>query len=265
MSSDSRIVLDARRLRIDAGECTLIDALDLALHQGEVVALLGKNGAGKTLLMHTLAGLREPAAGDVAIAGSSLGSMPRRAVARQLALMPQHSEDVFPASVLDTVMIGRHPHIDRFAWESKDDVERAREALALMDLVGFEGRDVLTLSGGERRRVAIAQCVVQDTPLMLLDEPTNHLDPHHQLDALELFRTLANQGRGILLSLHDVNFAARYADRCLLLYGDGRWELDESSLVLTPERLEALYGTPMRAIPWDDTTLYMPELRSRNP
>lgn len=265
MSAEATNVLRAVGLRVCAGDRTLIDGLDFELGQGEFVALLGKNGTGKTLLLHTLAGLRDAAAGGVSVGDQALGDISRRALARQLVLMPQHSDDVFPASVLDTVMIGRHPHIDRFGWESSADVQQATEALATMDLEGFAARDILTLSGGERRRVAIAQCLVQDTPLMLLDEPTNHLDPHHQLDALELMRSLADQGRGILLALHDVNFAARYADRCLLLHGDGRWELDDSTSVLTEERLEELYGTAMRAVPWQGTTLFVPELKARNP
>ena len=252
-------------LTVSVAGRTLVDDLGFELRQGELVALLGKNGAGKTLLLHTLAGLREPARGSVSAGNDDIAGLRRHELARRLVLMPQHSDDVFPATVLETALIGRHPHIDRFGWESERDLALANEALATMDLDGLAARDVLTLSGGERRRLAIAQCLTQDAPLMLLDEPTNHLDPQHQLDALELFGQLAETGRALLMSMHDVNFAARYADRCLLLYGDGRWELGETDDVLTPERLEALYGTAMHPLPWGGKQVFVPAVRERSP
>ncbi len=264
MSRPDDIRLTTKSLRVTVADRTLVDDLDFELAAGEVVALLGRNGAGKTLLLHTLAGLRDPAAGDLGLAEQAIDALGRQELARCLVLMPQHADDVFPATVLETALIGRHPHIDRFAWETAGDVQKARDALAAVDLAELESRDVSTLSGGERRRLAIAQCLTQEAPLMLLDEPTNHLDPQHQLDALELFRHLANQGRGLLMALHDVNFAARYADRCLLLYGDGSWETGQARDVLTPDRLEALYGTPMQALPWQDRQVFVPIVRERS-
>ena len=264
MSRPDDIRLTTTKLRVTVADRTLVDDLNFELGAGEVVALLGRNGAGKTLLLHTLAGLRAPAAGDVSLAAETIDALGRQDLARRLVLMPQHADDVFPATVLETTLIGRHPHIDRFGWETAGDVRKARDALAAVDLAELESRDVLTLSGGERRRLAIAQCLTQEAPLMLLDEPTNHLDPQHQLDALELIRRLANQGRGLLMALHDVNFAARYADRCLLLYGDGNWETGRTEDILTPDRLEALYGTPMQALPWQDRQVFVPVVRERS-
>ena len=111
------------------------------------------------------------------------------------------------------------------SWESQEDFDIARSALSAVDLEDLSARDVLTLSGGERRRLAIAQVLTQTPDLYLLDEPTNHLDPQHQLDALRLFRQQADEGAAVIASLHDVNLAVRFADRCLLLFGDGRWNL----------------------------------------
>jgi iron complex transport system ATP-binding protein len=236
---------------------TLVENLDLQIHAGQMLAVLGPNGVGKSLTLHTLAGLRTVDGGAATLDGQSVTDLSRQQVATRLALLPQYVEDVFPASVFDTVMIGRHPHIPRFQWETERDREIARESLRLVDLDDMPQRDIATLSGGERRRLAIAQVLTQSPEIYLLDEPTNHLDPQHQLDVLRIFRDKASSGAAVVASLHDVNLAARFADKCLLLYGDGRWELDDTRVVLTEQRLTELYATTMEAIPWRDTSLYV--------
>ena len=174
-----------------------------------------------------------------------------------LALLPQYTEDIFPATVFDTVMIGRHPHIGRLQWETADDRNIALDALARVDLDGFSDRDVLTLSGGERRRLAVAQVLTQQPSIYLLDEPTNHLDPQHQLDVLRLFSDRARAGDAIVASLHDVNLAARFADRCLLLFGDGRWVTGKSEEVLSEERLSELFATKIVTLPWEGQRVFV--------
>jgi len=261
MTSAAPTALTATGVTVAVDSRLLVDGLDLELRAGEIVALLGMNGAGKTLLLHTLAGLRPPRAGTVRLFDADIATLGRRDVATRLALLPQDSDDVFPASVLETVLVGRHPHVERFGWETGRDIALARDALAAVALDGLGDRNVLTLSGGERQRLAIAQCLTQDAPVMLLDEPTNHLDPHHQLDALELFRTRADGGKAVLMTLHDVNFAARYADRCLLLFGDGRWQLGPTDDVLSGETLEKLYGVAMETLPWKGRNVFMPAIR----
>jgi iron complex transport system ATP-binding protein len=236
---------------------TLVENLDLEIHAGDVLAILGPNGVGKTLTLHTLAGLKAADGGVAALDGKSVTELPRQKVATRLALLPQYIEDVFPATVFDTVMIGRHPHIPRFQWESEQDRNIAQESLKLVDLGDMPQRDIATLSGGERRRLAIAQVLTQSPDIYLLDEPTNHLDPQHQLDVLRIFRDKASSGAAVVASLHDVNLAARFADKCLLLYGDGRWELDETNAVLTEERLTELYATTMETVAWRDTNLFV--------
>lgn len=121
----------------------------------------------------------------------------------------------------------------------------------------FSARDIGTLSGGERRRVAIAQVLTQAPDVYLLDEPTNHLDPQHQLDILRVFEDKARAGAVVVASLHDVNLAVRYANRCLLLYGDGRWELGATGTVLDEVRLSELYATRMEAVNWRGRDIFM--------
>ena len=244
-------------IRVDVSGRTLVDALEFEAQRGELLAILGRNGAGKTLTLHTLAGLRSAASGQITVDGHDVFSAKRQVVAQRLALLPQHIDDIFPATVLDTAMIGRHPHIGRFQWESPDDIATGKAALAAVDLGDFASRDVLTLSGGERRRLAIAQVLTQQPDVYLLDEPTNHLDPQHQLDALRLFREKADAGAAVIASLHDANLAVRYADRCLLLYGDGRWDIGPMSEVLQEDRLTELYSTAMEAVDWRGTRLFV--------
>ncbi len=236
---------------------TLVENLDLEISAGEVLAVLGPNGVGKSLTLHTLAGLRAADGGVTSLDGQSMTELSRQLVATRLALLPQYVEDVFPASVFDTVMIGRHPHIPRLQWETERDRNIAEESLRLVDLGDMPHRDIATLSGGERRRLAIAQVLTQSPDIYLLDEPTNHLDPQHQLDVLRIFKDKAAAGAAVVASLHDVNLAARFADKCLLLYGDGRWELDATTTVLTEERLTELYAISMETVAWRDTRLFI--------
>jgi iron complex transport system ATP-binding protein len=212
--------------------------------------VLGRNGVGKTLTLHTLAGLRVPGGGTVTLEGRGLRAWPRRALARRLSLLPQSAEDPFPTTVLETALIGRHPHLGFWQWEGPAELELARRALADVDLAGFESRELGTLSGGERRRLAIATLLAQDPAVCLLDEPTNHLDPPHQLAVLELFRRRAADGGTVVASLHDATLAARFADRALLLHGDGTWQYGDCAEVLTPESLGALYGSAVAELSW---------------
>lgn len=236
---------------------TLVENLDLQVTSGDVLAVLGQNGAGKTRTMHTLAGLLAADSGRVELGGQPLETLKRQEVARRTALLPQYVDDVFPATVMETVLIGRHPHIGPLELESAKDREIALRSLQLMDLEGFADRDIATLSGGERRRVAIAQVLTQTPQLYLLDEPTNHLDPQHQLDVLKVFAAQAQNGAAVIANLHDVNLAVRFATRCLLLYGDGRWSSGDTSDVLDERRLTDLYGTPMEAVRWRERNIFM--------
>ncbi len=257
MQSSKRPLLESRNVRVSVPGRLLVDELDLSLQRGELIAILGQNGAGKTLTLLTLAGLRAADRGHVLLDGENILESKRQVTARRLALLPQIVDDIFPATVLDTALIGRHPHIGPLKWESDADLEIAREALRTMGLGDMSARDVLTLSGGERRRLAIAQILTQAPDVYLLDEPTNHLDPQHQIDALRIFRRAADAGAGVIACLHDVNLAVRFADRCLLLFGDGRWQLGQSQEILNESGLSELFATKMEAVSWRSRKLFV--------
>jgi iron complex transport system ATP-binding protein len=245
VSDDSAQGLKAAGVCISVGTRELVRELSVQFAGGEMVAILGRNGSGKTLTLHTLAGLRVPDAGEVLLDGTPIPELSRRAVALRLGLLPQDLEDAFVTSALATVLIGRHPHLSLWQWESAADEQLAHEALAAVDMAAFAHRRTDTLSGGEQRRVAVAALLAQQPATFLLDEPTNHLDPHHQLAVLGLFRRLADSGSTVITTLHDPTLAARFADRVLLLHGDGRWTLGPVRTALTTQTLSDLYLTPM--------------------
>jgi iron complex transport system ATP-binding protein len=240
-------LLECRGLDVRIESRTLVAGLDLQVSSGRVLAILGPNGSGKSLSLHTFAGLRPPSAGTLMISGRPIDEWPRRELARELALLPQNVEDPFPANVLETVLLGRHPHIPRWQWESARDLAIASEALVAVGLKGYEERSVFTLSGGERRRAALAAVLAQTPRIFLLDEPTNQLDPNHQLEALQLLRERADAGAAAIVTLHDPNLAARFADDALLIGGDGRWQFGRVAEALTAEHLSELYATRFEA------------------
>ena len=240
--------LACRGLAAAVGGRALVAELDLDVQAGECWTIVGPNGAGKTTLLATLAGLRASSAGTIAYDGEPLSALSPRERARRRGFLPQDSVDAFPANVLETVLVGRHPHLGRFAWESAADLERARAALARFGLAGFEDRDVRTLSGGERRRVALAALVVQEPGLMLLDEPSSHLDLGQQVASLDALASLARErGTALVMVLHDLHLALRYADHAIAL-GGARALTGRAADVLRADALSALFGHPLAEV-----------------
>jgi len=242
--------LECRAVDVAVGRRLLVRALELEARGGEFIAVLGRNGVGKSLMLHTLAGLRPPASGSVVLDGRMLSAWPGRERAQRLALLPQLSEDPFPSTVLETALIGRHPHLPFWQWEGAADLACARAALAAVDLEGLAERAVDSLSGGERRRLDIATSLAQDAPVCLLDEPTNHLDPRHRNEILALFRARADAGGLVIAALHDATAAARTADKALLLFGDGRWRFGDAATTLSDANLSELYEVPVGELCW---------------
>lgn len=253
--------LATRNLAVSIAGQQVARGLSLALAPGQRLAILGRNGVGKTTLLHTLAGLLDPESGVVELAGQTYAALGARGAARLRGLLPQHQGDAFAASVLETVLVGRHPHLSRWDWESEADHALAREALAAVGLADLAARSIHTLSGGERQRVALATLLVQQPKLYLLDEPLAHLDLNHQIAVLELMSRRAREdGAALVMVLHDVNLAARYSDMALLLYGDGEHQLGGSGTVLEAAALSRLYGHPLRVVRDGERGWFVPEI-----
>jgi iron complex transport system ATP-binding protein len=254
-------LLATRELSVSIAGKAVVRGLDLALRPGERLAILGRNGVGKTTLLHTLAGLLRPEAGAIELDRRPYAALGPRGAARLRGLLPQHQGDAFSASVLETVLVGRHPHLSRWDWESEADERLARESLVAVGLVNLATRSIHTLSGGERQRVALAALLVQQPRVYLLDEPLAHLDLNHQIAMLELFsRRVRAEAAALVMVLHDVNLAARYSDQALLLHGAGEHELGNSHALLDASRLSRLYGHPLRVIGDGDQRWFVPEI-----
>ncbi len=250
--------LQAKELVIDIPGRSSGAPLNFTVEPGEIWGVLGPNGVGKTTLLHTLAGLRLPRSGGVCLGEHSLAEWKRRQVSRQLGLVFQDRQDGFPATVLETALIGRHPWLSPWQMETGEDERKAREALYALDVAHLQKRLVNTLSGGERQRVAIATVLTQSPDTWLLDEPTNHLDLHHQVAVLGLLTAQAKKGRSVFMCLHDLNLAARWCDHILLLFPDGEACWGQSRQMLVPSALERLYGQKLMTAEIDGAPVFVP-------
>lgn len=252
-------MLATTQLQLSAGARILCRSLDWQLQQGQRWALLGLNGAGKTTLLHTLAGIHAAENGEITLYDKNIHAWSRRDAARHIGLLLQESYEPFPGKVLDYVLIGRHPHLHAWQWESDEDIQLAQNALQAVGLNGFEMRDITSLSGGERQRVAIASVLVQQPDIFLLDEPVNHLDWHHQHQLLKTVCDLVNtELKAMVMAIHDVNLAARYCDHVLMIFENGEIQSGTTDQMLHPEMLARLYGYPVKEISTDAGTVFLP-------
>ncbi|MGK0673873.1 MAG: ABC transporter ATP-binding protein [Halothiobacillaceae bacterium] len=258
----SGVLLTVEHLRLSQGRRRLIDDLDMEVKVGECWALLGRNGAGKTTLLHTLAGLRPVEAGSIRLLGHPLAKWRARERAQRLGLLTQDVSQGFEETVLEAALVGRHPHLGRWASEGIEDERIALKALHDCGLAGFERRAVHSLSGGEHRRLALATLLTQDPLLLLLDEPLNHLDLPWQWCMMLKLRGLSDNGRAIVMSLHDPNLALRFCTHVLLLDGMGGWCSGSVSEVITPATLQRAYGMVMRLIEDDEGCWVVPDTRT---
>ncbi len=250
--------LSARQLVIDIPERGDGTPLDVSIKPGHIWGVLGPNGAGKTTLLHTLVGLKSPRSGFVELNDQGFAQLRRKQIAREIAVVFQERQDGFPATVLETVLIGRHPYMAPWDVETAEDLALARDALRRTVLSTLEDRLVSTLSGGERQRLALATALCQQPAIWLADEPGNHLDLRHQVQAMNLFASEAEAGRAVLLCLHDLNLAARWCTHILLLYPDGRACWGEAHKMLERSALETLYQQPLAETTVDGRRYFVP-------
>ena len=210
---------------------------------------MGANGIGKTTLMKCLAGLISPDAGHVSLDERNIMEQARKAVARRVGMMQQHTVYMFDASVLQTVLTGRHPHLNHWQRESAADEQKARKAMRLVGLDGLENRSVTELSGGEARRLAFATLVVQEPEILLLDEPSNHLDLRHQVSIMsKIGDEVYSGGKTAIAAMHDVNLAACYCSHILMLFGEGEWQAGPAADMFTQNTLERLYQCAVQMV-----------------
>ncbi|MGR3504122.1 ABC transporter ATP-binding protein [Pseudaestuariivita sp.] len=223
---------------------TLLHPVSFALEAGRVLGIVGPNGAGKTTLLRLLYRFHRPTTGHVQVGGADIWDMPARAVAQRVAAVLQEQPGDFALTVQEIVTLGRTPHRRGFAGSAGvRDVQIIEGALARLDLDGLAERHLSTLSGGERQRVMVARALAQEPQLLILDEPTNHLDIRHQLEVLELIRTLPLT---IVTSLHDLNLAAALCDDVLLLHSGRALGFGPPHEVLSEAAVSDAFGVRAR-------------------
>ena len=265
-------LLTANNLLLRAGPRTLCSGLSLRVEQGQCWGLLGKNGAGKTSLLHTLAGLRTPPEGVVLLGETPLAALSPAQIAEKIGLLLQESVDALPSTVLETALLGRHPHTKGRLFYNAEDLVIAHESLRKLGIESLAPRTVDSLSGGERQRLALAMLLAQRPRLLLLDEPSNHLDLGFQTPLIQLLLSQASDsarktshpsdstspGAAVIMATHDINLAARVCDNIVLMIGDGETLVGNAVDVLTEYNLGKAYDCPIARVEHEGRTLFYP-------
>ncbi len=219
-----------------------LDGINLEIKPGEMIALIGPNGAGKSTLLKLLIKLLKPVSGRIHFEGQNLEDWKQVDLAQSVSYLPQNPVSESEFTCKEVVLMGRYARLSRFAVLSKQDDAVAKAAMQETGTLSFSGRSFNALSGGEQQRVLLARALAQETDLLLLDEPTASLDLRYQLLLLDLVQSLTLRGRTVLIALHDLNLAARFCSRLILLH-QGKIVADGTpELVLTPEHLQRVYG-----------------------
>ena len=244
------IGLQIRQVSFSYLDGLVLHDIDLSIGAGEMVGLLGPNGSGKTTLIKLASGVLKPGQGEIRLDGSDLSRLRRKAIARKITVVPQQFHIPFAFTVGEVAMLGRIPFIKALAGETDGDRKAVTTALELVDISELEQRRFDELSGGERQKVVLAMALAQEPKLLLLDEPTAHLDITHQVEILELVKSLnLEQGITVMAAMHDLNLASLYFDRLVLLK-DGRILADGTPAeVLTEDGIREVFSASVMVEP----------------
>lgn len=224
-------------------DAPVVREVSFSVARGELIGIIGPNGSGKSTLLRIMSGLLRPQQGSVHVEGRPVGDYRRRELGRLIAVVPQDTALTFPFSVTEMVLFGRTPHLGGFGFERAADLAAAERALARTETAHLARRAVTELSGGERQRVILARALAQEPAHLLLDEPAAFLDIRHEVEMYDLLRDLQREGMTVVSVLHDLNIAALYCDRLLLLHEGRLVRLGTPAEVITYATLTAVYGT----------------------
>lgn len=235
-------------LRISGIDCyygsfKALDNVNFSVREDEFVGILGPNGSGKTTILKAISRTLKPIVGTVFLDDTNIYDMDNRAVAKNVAVVPQETIATFDFTALDIVLMGRNPYIDRFRQESREDLAITKRVMELTNTWNFAERPVNELSGGEKQRVIIARALTQEPKILLLDEPTTHLDISNQLEIMDLIKQLCKTKKMLIIAVfHDFNLAARYCDSLILLKEGKIVAVGESSKTLTSENVRKVFS-----------------------
>ena len=253
--------LAASNISVGYGGTPALDDVSFTLSSGELVAVVGPNGSGKTTLLRAMLGLVTPQHGQAALDGRPMHQWTRRELAESIAALPQREEPAFPLTVREAVLMGRWARLGPIASVTEVDERAIAGALARCDVTGFERRGIETLSGGEWQRVRLARALASMPRLLLLDEPTAALDIGHEMELFELLRQLVSDGLGVLVITHQLNLAARYADRMVLLDHGRVMAQGNPHDVLRADVMSKVFAWPVAVTQWSDGSPQIVPLR----
>ncbi len=227
--------------RYSSTDVPVLRDVSIELGESELLGVVGPNGAGKSTLLRCIDRILIPQKGCIMLDGRDIREISRIELARRIGYIPQDSSHVFPATVFDTVLMGRRPHL---GWRSSErDTAKVLETLKLLNIEDLAMRDINELSGGQRQKVFIARSLTQEPELLLLDEPTSNLDIRHQLEVMEIVkRVIRERGISAIMAIHDLNLAARYSDRIIMMNGGSIYAEGKPSSVLNAENIRHVYG-----------------------
>lgn len=242
------------------GSPTLKD-MNLKVNRGEFLSIIGPNGSGKTTFLKCMNRILNPDKGSICINQQELCELHRNEIAKQVGYIPQAEKGAFPISVFDTVLMGRKPHIN---WTpSSNDLKIVSDVMEMLELDDISMKNINELSGGQRQKVIIARALAQQPEILLLDEPTSSLDLKHQLEVLDITREQADNDVSVIMTVHDLNLAARYSDKIIMMK-DGEIFHGGGPEILTPENIEPVYGVSVDVIRDTDQVWILPKKVKRN-
>lgn len=232
------MIITVKGLSFSYNSSPVLNDITLEVNEGEILGVIGPNGSGKSTLLKCVNRILKPEGESILLDGKAISSFSMSELARLIGYVPQQEESRFPIKVFDAILMGRRPFLN---WKpSQNDLDKVVEIVEVLKLQDIAMRDIGSISGGERQKVIIARAMAQEPGLLLLDEPTSNLDLRHQLEVMDIVESLAQKGTSSVVAIHDLNLAARYCSKLILL-SEGTVFAAGGREVLCPENLEPVY------------------------
>ena len=235
-------ILNVENLKISFDDIEILHGITYSMPKGKLIGLIGPNGCGKSTMMKCISKMHTKWTGKIAVDGEDIASMRPADVAKIVANVPAEMTQMYGISVMDMVMLGRYPFVNKVWWESEEDEKTVRNALKTFGLDQYRRKQVSLLSSGEKQRVLIAKAYVQEPKIMLVDEPTSHLDMKYKLEVMEYLRDLAHNGISILVAEHDISLMARYCDICIIMKKGRIVAIGDPKKIITEDLILDVYG-----------------------
>ena len=250
-------VLKVDDLHMRFGDFEALKGVSFSLRRGRLVGLIGPNGCGKSTMMKCISKIHNMTSGTILVDGMDVSTMKPAEVAKLVATVPAEAGQTFGTSVMDMVMLGRYPYVDRVWWETPDDERIVREALRAFGLDHLRRKQVSLCSSGERQRALIAKAYVQEPKFMLVDEPTSHLDMKYKLDVMEYLQKMARSDMTVMVAEHDISLMARYCDTCIIMKQGEIVTIGDPKKVIDADLIREVYEVDARVGLDEDGEIYV--------